>query len=702
MVTQAKELEKLLKRSQELRRAPRLLTKEQAKEEFGLDIAEDWLLKLTPVGEEDWEQVYVSPKGEEWKPEDIFVSEDRWITRAEKQAQEAAYTAGVAEYEVAKQTFSKVFPEIPYESLEGYSEEDWEALATKLQQQNRTPETEALLYSWGASEADIEELYAPAWEEWREGLPAWRTTSLTGAPPVGVLEEYARREPLPPAEPPAKLLTMPWETEMWKEGLGFFRGIIERYGEAREEAREEAAREEVPYELFDFMGTAVAYRDEKGNVYAFNKDKVRLFETDPPEFLNYIYSLGRTKAVEGLLKCFGATDEDIDEMFGDNEKLFRLVYFAEKVFGTRHGTPEETIEWATTDTQAFIEEIRTLRRNTNTEGLMRALGFSERDIIFTLGGIPKEGFRFMLPEDETGVRKSAILYPNYDVRLEDGTPIGSYVPSTGQFNLAPPEISGTAWWQRSLGFFVNLLKMPAQGWWMVFEVARNPWTEEDYWDIVATKMEQHPEVPYSWTWLADSWMAYQYTLKEIYEATPGFGIEVPKWLGGKWGIKGWLEAITELPLWLAIPSAVAGRAWMAGIAAKGGVRGIAAQAGMGALDPIVALEVSAQAGLRYGIGVPIKYILGKPIGAIQQWRLVAQQSKEWARLRLEVQQVTLEELDKVLISNPKLAMKATPEAISDIAYLMHRQIEIGPAWAKIMGPRYGIEFPPTVVGDVFA
>ena len=188
MVTETEDyLEELLKRSQQLF-YNRLWSAIEAKEAFGIDIEGDWMLKLIP-GETEEEMLYhlISPTGEEWTPEDIFIGEaGRWLTKPEYEAQQVDYEAALAEQAQLEQLFSTVLPQFDLDEALRYAELLPVSFSQHLQSLGRTTETETLLGLLGMTETEIGEFFGPGLGEVPKPAPSPFIVSPEAAVRIGL------------------------------------------------------------------------------------------------------------------------------------------------------------------------------------------------------------------------------------------------------------------------------------------------------------------------------------------------------------------------------------------------------------------------------------------------------------------------------------------------------------------------------------
>ena len=348
---------------------------------------------------------------------------------------------------------------------------------------------------------------------------------------------------------------------------------------------------------------------------------------DPERVLDILKAKGRTLDTEVLLTAFGATPEEINRFYEGipfKADLGALDWLIPAVFQGRHGNIGETIDWVQENQETFLSELRGMGHTPETDALLKTMGNTDRQIAYLYGEIPPEGFQIEVLIDREGVPTTipATVRPDGSVWMEDEQ-VGTWDAATGQ--LVPTPLP---WWKQYLAApalkaldFVTfaLLKFPAMGVWMGFGAASEVVTlgKSDFWEKLHEQRQELPQTPLSVTDLGDLWQAFEDT-KKYYEGMFG-GMpnlqwhtdwEKPAILGGgelTFGAKGLTEGILSLPLWLAIPTATGLRATLLA-SGKGILPSTPAMATYAALAPIAGLEVAIATGLRYGIGLPAKFI----------------------------------------------------------------------------------------------
>jgi len=364
--------------------------------------------------------------------------------------------------------------------------------------------------------------------------------------------------------------------------------------------------------------------------------------------LAYLESLTRIPVEKGVL-----TPEQLAI-----ERAYREAFVPETIgfrgiFGEGVTKPEmaEITAYYVDKPEELYNDLLVIGRTDETEAILQQLGATEKDIdeIFGMKGlmpqrIPPEGIT--IPMEAEGEKVDALLKPDFSVWIGD-TEVGAINPETGKFEQMEVE-----WWQK---YLVQPLltaaqytiipavetlhrlfgEIPSAAVWSLIESIPDyiQRFEEsiktgDFWKLPQGTKEWwrfgKPQLEGLVTPITDfdsvtqvlsyMWDAYE-KAREQYMAieAPAWhtGWEKPKWLGGEeltLGVKGLTEALFEIPIWLLIPSAALLRARLAPTAAAGGTVGMTAQAARVALLPIASLETATATGLRYGIGLPLKYV----------------------------------------------------------------------------------------------
>lgn len=383
-------------------------------------------------------------------------------------------------------------------------------------------------------------------------------------------------------------------------------------------------------------------------------------ENNPEPFIQSLAYKRRTKDTETLLRLgFGASEEEIDDIFEAVEEFSKLEGVFARVFPDRDA--ETAIEWATKNPDDLRTTLQGIGQNPDTTVLVKMLypKWSEMEVrvYFSPITIPEElelgklGEEFEIGKDEAGVGVKAMLDTDWNVFLsEDGTRLGGFDIETGEFAEAP-----IPWWKRyllepALNVLGKILfpirvihELGVLGAVTAGEITglvkgqQEAVEREDFWFMppaVAERfreaIERPPELPpaerpeeelpyfamptNAWALLNEMWASYRESRERYMETeapTWDTGWQMPAFLGGEeltLGVKGLTEAAFQLPVWLMIPTAIALRGALKPMAAAGGVMGKSAEVARVALAPIAGLETAVATGLRYGVGLPIKYI----------------------------------------------------------------------------------------------
>lgn len=360
---------------------------------------------------------------------------------------------------------------------------------------------------------------------------------------------------------------------------------------------------------------------------------------------------------------------------------------------------EQTLTWLTASEEnlgEFLNLIRTVGRDEDTEALLKMM-FPEitPEQIATVFGevaeeepfipgtrITPEGLEFVIEVEEKGVpvRKLALLKPDATIWME-GKHVGTLNPETG---MIEPE---RAWWE----FALMGLEWAFAPFALFGQAMFGPLEKEE----ILTREEEllGPEFMAEMADIKAKIADVNVPPEERLRLT-GRLLEMERVRArtmGKTALPGgeayreyrdkpfWQQLLAELPMWIA-----AGRVTLRGIraalapaAAKPGLAAIPPTVARGALYPFAQLERL------------LGYVPGKALQRIAKRQWTKQQAAQWAALETNVQKIVLVELDAILKASPELALRATPQTLSKIAYGMGQILRAAPAAARGR-PTYGV------------
>lgn len=369
---------------------------------------------------------------------------------------------------------------------------------------------------------------------------------------------------------------------------------------------------------------------------------------------------------EAPIKEYEAAQEEFRRAFGEvfpEQELEDLIAGLTVTEGMT--LPEQVM--ADKRAQEFYNTLIEIGRTPETEAILKWLGATEEDIgeffVEAEMGIPTEGVTIPM-ETEGGEAVDALLKPDFSLWIGD-TEVGVLNPETGEFEEKELE-----WWQKALGLPVIKEVVTGLGFLLaglhfyremiagalfvgIPEIARGiahparpeagttiesltrAFRENNFWaaiceffvpeaqrERIRERKEAEYEAPSIEERTADlntiwnNWEAARAKYKLVEAPSWVIAEEKPKilrWLmgeEGEWtlGVKGLVEVMAELPIWLSIPCAIALRASLVPTAAGRGMLAITARAARVSLAPLAGLEIGAATGLRYGVGIPLKYI----------------------------------------------------------------------------------------------